>query len=60
MNIESHNSYVYSDNPQKRIALIEVDDVIVVETKDALLVCKKDKSQDVKKIMERISEEKLR
>jgi mannose-1-phosphate guanylyltransferase len=60
MNIESHNSYVYSDNPQKRIALIDVDDVIVVETKDALLVCRKEKSQDVKKIVERISEEKLK
>lgn len=52
MNIESHNSYVYSDNSQKRIALIDVDDVIIVETKDALLVCRKEKSQDVKKIVE--------
>jgi len=57
MNVESHNSYVYSDNPQKRIALIDVDDVIVVETKDALLVCRKEKSQDVKKIVEIIEKE---
>lgn len=54
MNIESNNSYVYSDNLQKKIALIGVDDVIVVETKDALLICKKERSQDVKKIVETI------
>jgi len=52
MNIESHNSYVYSDNPQKKIALINVDNLVVVETEEALLLCKKDHSQDVKKIVE--------
>ena len=52
MNIESHNSYVYSDNPLKRVALIDVDNLIVIETKEALLICKKDHSQDVKKIVE--------
>ncbi len=57
MNVESHNSYVYSDNPRKRVALIDVDNLIVVETKDALLVCKKKKSQDVKKIVEIIGKE---
>ncbi len=57
MNVESHNSYVYSDNPRKRVALIDVDDLIVVETKDALLVCRKNKSQEVKKIVEIIEKE---
>jgi len=57
MNIESHNTYVYSDNPQRKIALINVDDMIVVETKDALLICKKEKSQDVKKVVEIIKKE---
>ena len=57
MTIETQNSYVYSDDPQKRIALIDVDNLIVIETMDALLICKKEKSQEVKKIVDRISKE---
>jgi mannose-1-phosphate guanylyltransferase len=34
------------------VALIGIKDVIVVETKDALLLCKKGRSQDVKKIVD--------
>ena len=35
---------------KKFIALIGVKDLIVVETKDALLICAKDRAQDIKKI----------
>jgi mannose-1-phosphate guanylyltransferase len=45
----SAGSLVYS--PQKLVALVGVKDLIVVETKDALLICQKGKSQDVKKIV---------
>lgn len=46
----TENALVYS--PKKLVALIGMEDVIVVETKDALLVCKKGQSQDVKKIVD--------
>jgi mannose-1-phosphate guanylyltransferase len=46
----TENALVYS--PKKLVALIGMKDVIVVETKDALLVCKKGQSQDVKKIVD--------
>ena len=36
------------------IACVGVSDVIVVETADAILVCHKDKTQDVKKIVDRL------
>lgn len=49
--IDSHHSLVKSDNPKKVIALCGVDNLVVVDTKDALLVCKKDRSQDVKQIV---------
>ncbi|MHB8053697.1 MAG: mannose-1-phosphate guanylyltransferase [Candidatus Aminicenantales bacterium] len=39
-------------NPGKMTALIGVDDLVVVQTKDVLLVCRKDRDQDVKKILE--------
>ena len=57
MNIDSHNSYVYSENQHKKIALIGVDNLVIIETNDALLVCKKDKSQKVKNIVEIIKKE---
>jgi mannose-1-phosphate guanylyltransferase len=48
--LESRNLTVYS--PEKPVALVGVDDLIVVETKDVLLVCHKDKAQDVKKVVQ--------
>ena len=39
-------------NPGKLTALIGVKDLVVVQTKDVLLVCRKDRDQDVKKILD--------
>ncbi len=46
----TENTLVYS--PKKLVALVGMKDVLVVETKDALLICKKGRSQDVKKIVD--------
>jgi mannose-1-phosphate guanylyltransferase len=43
---ESHNSYIRSDG--KLVAAIGVDDLVIVSTKDALMVAHKDSVQDVK------------
>ena len=46
---------------KKLIALIGVEDLVVVDTPDALLVCRKDQAQRVKEILERLqSEERYR
>ncbi len=39
-------------NPTKLTALLGVEDLVVIETKDVLLVCRKDRDQDVKKVLE--------
>jgi mannose-1-phosphate guanylyltransferase len=39
--------------------MIDMKDVLVVETKDALLICKRGQSQDVKKIVDALEAEKL-
>lgn len=44
------NSFVYSQN--KLIATVGVDNLVIVETKDAVLVSRKDKVQNVKNIVE--------
>jgi mannose-1-phosphate guanylyltransferase len=45
---DTHGSYIYS--PDKVVATIGVDDLIIVNTDDALLICRKGRSQDVKEI----------
>ncbi|MGR5311891.1 mannose-1-phosphate guanylyltransferase/mannose-6-phosphate isomerase [Photobacterium damselae] len=48
------NSYIFSQN--KLVATVGVDDLIVVETKDAVLVAHKDKVQDVKGIVAQLKQ----
>lgn len=45
---DSKNSFVYSSS--KLVATIGLEDTVIVETEDAILACKKDKTQDVKHI----------
>jgi mannose-1-phosphate guanylyltransferase len=51
------DSYVFS--PNKFTSVIGVDNLIIINTDDALLVCRRDKSQDVKKIVEHLKINKL-
>lgn len=51
----SKNSLVYSSS--KLVATIGLDDVVLVETEDAVLACKKDKAQDVKKIFDTLKKQ---
>jgi mannose-1-phosphate guanylyltransferase len=55
---DSEDSLIYS--PRKLTALVGVKDLIIVETNDALLICKKGRSQDVKKIVEKLERDKLK
>jgi len=55
---DTDGSLVYS--PQKLIALVGVKDLIVVETKDALMICKKGRSQDVKRVVETLEAAKAK
>ena len=48
----SRNSYVHADS--RLVAIVGVEDLVVVETKDAVLVAHKDHVQDVKKIVDRL------
>ena len=41
----------------KMIETIGVDNLIVVETEDAVLVCSKDRVQDVKKVVDTLQEQ---
>ena len=53
--LDSSNSYIYSED--EIVALVGLDDVVVVRDGNATLVCKRDKVQDVKKIVEQLKSE---
>ena len=50
--IDTKDCIVYSED--KLIATVGVKDLIIVSTGDAVMVCKKDKAQDVKKIVDEL------
>jgi mannose-1-phosphate guanylyltransferase len=56
--VEARNSLVHS--PRKLVALVGVEDLIVVETEDSLLICKRGCSQDVKKLVEILETKKMK
>jgi mannose-1-phosphate guanylyltransferase len=47
-------------SPGKLVALVGVRDLLVVETSDALLICRKGRSQDVRKVVETLEKRGLK
>jgi mannose-1-phosphate guanylyltransferase len=52
---DSTGNMVFADG--RTIALVGVDDLVVVETADAVFVCRRERAQDVRKIVERLRAE---
>jgi mannose-1-phosphate guanylyltransferase len=52
MQVDSGDNYIYSRN--KLVALVGVRNMVVVDTGDAILICKKSRSQDVKDIVDQL------
>jgi len=55
-NFGSTNSLIHTDG--RFIAIVDLDNIVVVDTKKAVLICSKEKAQDVKKIVEMLREQK--
>ena len=54
---DTSNSIVFGTG-RRLIAAIGLDDMVIVETDDAILVCPRSRSQDVKKLVEELKREK--
>ena len=54
VHIDTHDCIIYAKN--KLVTTIGLDNVIVVETEDAVLVCDKNRAQEVKKIVEALQD----
>jgi mannose-1-phosphate guanylyltransferase len=53
MALEAANNYIFS--PRKFVALVGVENLVIVDTEDALLIAHRDHSQDVGKIVKELS-----
>lgn len=53
ININSAENYVYSDD--KLVSILGVKDLVIVNTKDAVLIANKKDVQDVKKIVDKLN-----
>ncbi len=52
--IDTKNSVIYSST--RTVTTVDVENVVVVETEDSIMVCQKDKAQEVKKIVDYLKE----
>ncbi|GHY42992.1 Mannose-1-phosphate guanylyltransferase [Vibrio cholerae] len=55
---QTHNSYIYAQN--KLVSTVGVDNLVIIETKDAVLVANKDKVQDVKNVVNQLKAQQRR
>ncbi len=56
INIDTSDALIHPDG--RMVAVIDVDNIVVVDTKDALLVVSKSRAQSVKQIVEKLREKK--
>jgi mannose-1-phosphate guanylyltransferase len=56
--LNTKNNYFYS--PKKLLAAVDVEGLVVVDMEDAILICSKEKSQDVKEIVDYLKRKKMK
>jgi mannose-1-phosphate guanylyltransferase len=56
MLVDTTNSVIYSAGTERFIATIGLDEMVVVDTPDAVLVMPKDRAQDVREVVRRLDE----
>src|SRR5436309_3285042 len=58
LSIDSRGCLV--DSPERLVAVLGVEDLVVVDTRDAVLVCRKDRAQDVRLVVDELRRRGLR
>ena len=53
LSVDAANNYIYS--PKKFVALVGVENLVIVETEDALLIAHRDHAQDVGKVVRELT-----
>ena len=53
--VDSTNNIIISDKESRLVTSIGISNMIIVDTKDALLICKKSDSQRIKELLKKLS-----
>ena len=56
MAVDSKDTLIFNENEGKLVAVVGVKDLVIVDTKDSLLVMQKSQDQDIKKIITQMEE----
>jgi mannose-1-phosphate guanylyltransferase len=56
--VDANNNYFYS--PKKLLAAVDIEGLVVIDMDDAILICKKDRSQEIKTIVDYLKRKKLK
>lgn len=59
LGLDSHGSLVHSNNMERMIVTVGIQDLVVVDTGDVLLICSKERAQDLRKVIELLKEKGL-
>ncbi len=54
--VETHNSLVYADQEQRLIVTLGIDNLILVDTGDVLLVCHKERAQEIRRVVNQLKQ----
>lgn len=56
---ESKNNFVKLDDPNKVVCAVGVSDLVIVDTGDVLLICKRDSTGEVKKVLNKVKKRNI-
>ena len=56
LNLDSKGNLIYATNPKKLIATADIENLIIIDSEDALMICQKGKSQRVKELVAKLDE----
>jgi len=58
LGVETNRILIYSSspNPRRLVATVGLDDMVIVDTEDVLLVCRRDRSQDVRQLVDQLKQ----
>jgi mannose-1-phosphate guanylyltransferase len=59
ININSKNTLYHSEIDDKLIALVDIDDLVIIDSDKALLICRKGQTQKIKQIVEELKKKDL-
>lgn len=55
LSVNAHRNLIHTDG--RLVAISGIEDMVIIDTDEILMICPKNKSQDVKKLVERLKEE---